>query len=86
MRLIVTGLLLAAGIAAWINAVLHERRMHRHRKPGVSYKDATLRWDGAWRRADVFTDVGLAHQKKASLWGVVGAALLVGALVMLVVG
>jgi len=55
-------------------AVYHERRMHRHRRPGVSYAAATFRRDGGWRRADLFTEQGLAHQRRASSFGVLGAA------------
>ena len=56
-------------------AVFHERRMHRHRQPGVTYAQATFRRDGAWRRADIFTPEGLRHQRLASSFGVPGALL-----------
>lgn len=55
---------LCAAIAVW-----NERRMQRHRQPGVTYSAATLRKDGGWRRADLFTPEGLAHQKQASRYG-----------------
>lgn len=56
-------------------AVAHERLMHRHRQPGVTYAMATLRRDGGWRRTDLFTSAGLRHQARASLFGVSAAAL-----------
>ena len=61
-------------------AIYNERRMHRHRQPGVTYSQATYRRDGGWRRADLFTAEGLAHQHKASRFGVTGAALWILAL------
>jgi hypothetical protein len=70
-----------AGTISMAVAVVHERRMHRHRQPGVSYAQATYRRDGGWRRADLFTPEGLAHQHRASRYGVTGAALWVLALV-----
>ena len=77
MVLIVAVLLLGlSGVAMLGRAVWFERRMHQHRQPGVSYWQATLRRDGAWRRSDLFTDAGLVLQKKASTAGVIGAALL----------
>lgn len=76
----VAGLLALAGVGFLTAAVVHERRMHRHRQPGVSYATATLRRDGGWRRSDLFTEEGLRHQRRASLCGVTGGALLVAAL------
>jgi hypothetical protein len=61
-------------------AVVNERRMQRHRQPGVDYGQVTWRRDGGWRRADLFTETGLAYQREASRYGVVGAALLIVAL------
>ena len=61
-------------------AVVNERRMQRHRQPGVSYGQVTWRRDGGWRRSDLFSETGLAYQKQASRFGVIGAALLVLAL------
>lgn len=61
-------------------AVLNERRMHRHRQPGVTYAQATYRRDGGWRRTDLFTPEGLAFQRRASKYGVLGAALWILAL------
>jgi hypothetical protein len=55
-------------------AVVHERRMHRHRQPGVSYAQATFRRDGGWRKAELFTDAGLAHQRRASRFALIGLA------------
>lgn len=66
--------LLAVGFLA--AAVVHERRMHAHRQPGVSYARATFRRDGGWRCAHLFTEAGLRHQRLASRYGVTGAALL----------
>jgi hypothetical protein len=62
-------------------AIYNERRMHRHRQPGVTYAQATYRRDGGWRRTDLFTPEGLAYQRQASRYGVVGAALWVLALI-----
>ena len=69
------------GLLSLATAVTFERRMHRHRQPGVSYRAATFRADGGWRRADLFTEEGLRHQARASRFGVAGAALLVLALI-----
>lgn len=77
----ITSLVLAlAGLLCLGVAVSHERRMQRHRQPGVSYAAVTLRRDGGWRRADLFTEQGLRHQRRASRYGVTGAALLVASL------
>ena len=70
------------GIAMVCVAVWHERRMQRHRQPGVTYRQVTLRRDGGWRRADLFTDEGLKHQRRASAWGFFGLALLLVATVI----
>jgi hypothetical protein len=64
-------------------AIYNERRMHRHRQPGVTYAQATFRRDGGWRRADLFTAEGLRIQRFASLCGVSGAALWVLGLIAL---
>lgn len=74
-----------AGAAATLVAVLNERRMHRHRQPGVSYWSATWRRDGGWRRTDLFTTDGLRYQREAARWGWAGALLWVLALVALVI-
>jgi hypothetical protein len=71
----VSSALASLGTLSMITAVVNERRMHRHRQPGVSYGDATFRRDGGWRRADLFTSQGLAYQRNASRFGVVGLAL-----------
>lgn len=63
-------------------AVFKERRMHRHRQPGVSYSQATFRRDGGWRRTDLFTPAGLQYQRQASRYGVLGALLWVAALLV----
>jgi hypothetical protein len=78
----VIALLLAAGLVSITIAVVLERRMQRHRQPGVTYRDATLRKDGGWRRADLFTPEGLALQRRAARFGWLGAALLILALVV----
>lgn len=62
-------------------AIYNERRMQRHRRPGVSYSDVTFRRDGAWRRSDLFTEEGLRHQRLASSFGVPAALLWVLALI-----
>lgn len=72
-----------AGTVSMLAAVYNERRMHRHRQPGVTYRQATLRRDGGWRRTDLFTEQGLAHQRRASRFGVTGAALWLLALAVL---
>jgi hypothetical protein len=72
--------LAVAGVVAFAMAVYYERRMQRHRQPGVSYRDVTFRRDGGWRREDLFTAEGLALQRQASRFGVLGAALWVLAL------
>lgn len=63
----------AAGTLCAGLAVFNERRMHRHRQPGVTYLAATLRRDGGWRRADLFTSEGLRYQSRASGFGIVAA-------------
>ena len=69
----IVGLLFAvAGVVAAGIAVLHERRMQRHRQPGIGYRAVTFRRDGGWRRADFFTPEGLAEQRLASRAGLVG--------------
>ena len=67
----------AAGVAAIVRAIWSERQMQRHRRPGVTYAQVTLRRDGAWRRADLFDDEGLALQRQASKWGVIGIGFVV---------
>ena len=62
-------------------AIAFERRMQHHRQPGVTYADVTLRRDGAWRRADLFTPEGLALQRQASRFGLLGALFAVAALI-----
>ena len=74
--------LIAGGIAALVWAVVNERRMQGHRRPGVSYSQATLRRDGGWRREDLFTEDGLRYQRRASRWGVSGALMLVMAVIL----
>jgi len=68
-------LLLAAGI-------FNERRMHRHRQPGVTYARATFRHDGGWRRTELFTPIGLQYQRQASRYGFTGLLLLMLALLV----
>lgn len=73
-------LIAAAGTGLMAVAVVNERRMQRHRQPGVTYARVTLRKDGGWRRADLFTPEGLAYQRRASGYGLMGAVLWVVAL------
>jgi len=73
-----------AGLGSAGVAVFHERRMHRHRQPGVTYAAATLRRDGGWRRTDLFTPEGLRHQARAARFGMMAVALWVLALIALV--
>lgn len=80
--MIVALVLAAAGIIMVGVAIWHERMMQRHRQPGVSYADVTLRRDGGWKRSDLFTDTGLKHQRQASGWGFPGLALIIIALVL----
>jgi hypothetical protein len=61
-------------------AIRAERLMHRHRVPGVSYADATFRRDGGWRRTDLFSPEGLAHQQRAAKYAFLGVACWVAAL------
>jgi hypothetical protein len=71
-----TTLLLAlAGTTVASLALWNERRMQRHRQPGVSYASVTFRRDGAWRRRDLFTDEGLLYQARAARFGVAAATL-----------
>lgn len=78
---LVPGALAALGLAFVARAVWCERRMQRHRLPGVGYWAATLRRDGGWRRADLFDAEGLRLQRRASgaalrgvaLWALAGA-------------
>lgn len=69
----VAATLLVAGTISMAVAIFNERRLHRHRQPGVTYAQATFRRDGGWRRADLFTPDGLSIQRMASLFGVIGA-------------
>ena len=70
-----SGALALAGTLLMGVAVFNERRMQRHRQPGVTYAQATLRRDGGWRRADLFTEEGLRYQRRASGFGVPAALL-----------
>ena len=79
-RLWLPGIIAVLGVLSLGWAVVNERRMQRHRQPGVDYAKVTWRRDGGWRRGDLFTETGLAYQKQASRYGVVGAALLVASL------
>ena len=75
-QLLVAGATALAGVGCLIAAVAFERRMHRHRRSGVTYAAATFRLDGGWRRDDLFTAPGLRMQRRASVCGVTGALLL----------
>ena len=79
-QLLVSGLLALAGLALLGAAVVAERQMQRHRQPGVSYAQVTLRRDGGWRRADLFSPAGLRYQRCASQRAVAGSVLLVAGL------
>ena len=68
-QIAVTGALALSGVLSAGVAIGHERRMHRHRQPGVTYAAATLRRDGGWRRTDLFTPEGLRHQAQAARFG-----------------
>jgi len=72
-------------IVAFTVAIVHERRMQRHRQPGVGYAAVTFRRDGGWRRKDLFTDDGLALQARAAKWGMIGAVALVVALIVVTI-
>lgn len=85
VQLLVAALLAFLSIASFVIAVVHERQMHRHRQPGVSYAAATLRRDGGWRQRALFTAQGLRHQRRASFFGVLGSALGLAAIVAWVV-
>jgi hypothetical protein len=74
--------LLVAGTVLMAAAVYNERRMHRHRQPGVTYAQATFRRDGGWRRSELFTAEGLRHQRLASGFGVPAALLWVVGLIV----
>jgi hypothetical protein len=80
LQLLGSSILALLGLAFLAVAVVHERRMHAHRRPGVTYVQATLRPDGGWRRGDLFTEAGLHHQRRASLYGITGATLLVASI------
>ena len=77
MRDLIPLALTVGGLAAIVAAVIAERQMQRYRRPGVTYRDVTLRKDGGWRRADLFTPEGLALQRRAARFGALGAALLI---------
>jgi hypothetical protein len=81
MRFVIPAALAIGGLVLMVMAVFNERRMQRHRQPGVTYAQATFRRDGGWRRTDLFTPAGLQYQRQASRYGVSGALLLVFALV-----
>jgi hypothetical protein len=85
LQFLAAGALSAAGVCCAALAIRAERRMQRHRQPGVGYAAVTLRRDGGWRRADLFTPEGLRHQRQASAFGITAAALWVLALVALIV-
>ena len=74
-QLLASSILGVAGTVCASLAVRNERRMQRHRQPGVSYAAVTLRRDGGWRRADLFTAQGLEYQTRASRFGLAGSVL-----------
>lgn len=75
----------AAGSLSVAVAIVHERMMHRHRRPGIGYATATFRRDGGWRRSDLYTEEGLAHQRQASRYGFGGIGLWILALLSWIV-
>lgn len=79
-QLLITAILGTAGTVSAALAVWNERRMQRHRQPGVTYGAVTLRRDGAWRRSDLFTPEGLGYQALAARYGVAATGLWVLAL------
>jgi len=79
---VAAALLAAVGCVLEAYAVVCERRMQKHRRPGVSYWAATLRRDGGWQRADLFEPQGLIEQRRAARAGMLGAACWVVALVL----
>ena len=70
VQLVTAAALGAAGAFFAGLAIVNERRMHRHRQPGVTYAAATLRRDGGWRRAELFTAEGLRYQARAAGFGI----------------
>jgi hypothetical protein len=79
-QLLVSALLGLAGTACAGLAIWNERRMQRHRQPGITYAAVTFRRDGGWRRADLFTPEGLRYQTRASRFGLTALGLWVLAL------
>ena len=77
----ILGIWVLVGLFALALAVHNERRMQKHRRPGVTYGQVTWRRDGGWRRSDLFTDEGLAYQRAAAKWGITGAVLLLSAMI-----
>lgn len=75
----------AVGVVFVAAAIWNERRMQQHRQPGVSYGDVTWRRDGGWRRPDLFTERGLAYQRRASAFGFTGLGMIIAALVLLAI-
>ena len=64
-----------AGIVSIAYAIVWERRMQKHRRPGIGYWQVTLRRDGGWRREEFFKPEGLRHQRLASRFGLTAAVL-----------
>jgi hypothetical protein len=73
--IVAAAVLALAGNVFVIVAIYNERRMQRHRQPGVSYAQATFRRDGGWRRDDLFTPEGLTYQRRAAGFGVIALVL-----------
>lgn len=84
-QFVVSGVLCCAGIVLAAAAVRNERRMQRHRQPGVGYAAVTLRRDGGWRRGDLFTAQGLHYQALAARYGFAATGLWILALLAWVV-
>jgi hypothetical protein len=81
-RSLVSASLAFAGLVAAAIAIANERRMQRHRMPGVSYGAVTFRRDGGWQRSDLFTEQGLACQRAAARSGMIAVTCWVLALVV----
>lgn len=71
-QVLVSTTLALVGAGCVLVAIANERRMHRHRQPGVTYAQATFRRDGGWRRSDLFREPAFILQRRASTFGVAG--------------
>jgi acetylornithine deacetylase/succinyl-diaminopimelate desuccinylase-like protein len=85
VRLLTSSALALLGTFSVALAVLNERRMQKHRQPGITYADVTFRKDGAWKRTDLFTHEGLAYQRKAARFGFIAVTSWLAALALLMI-